>query len=732
MGKRILILAPVLSDLPQIARYSDNLVSFFKEFTEEGEKADILTFDDKSHLDCSFDRYQLDDYQKASEVINKNYDACVLQHHPEAFGGRNGDYILALVDQLNVPLITVFHTINSEPEDREKAVIKSLANRSEKVMVYSRLAIEFLEHYYKVNRDKILRTDYGVSVFDSYSTEELKQVLSVDYQKTILACGAMEPTSGFETIINALSALQKNYPETGLVLINTSHDKSASSEYQKLLKRLAAQRGVAELLTFVNYHDVKDNIEMLMNAADVYVASGINDRVLEDAFLATAVSSGATVLSTPTWYAKELLEDQKGGFFAFRSINELTTEIIHMFRSLNEAKMYRENASLFGAQNSWAVIVKKFKEMISGIDINKGKVLSERVSFTPVILPEINLNQLFLLNNCTGFVNASTYGIPDYASGYSLLANAMAMQVLAKANALKQSNDTIKGIKQCIGLIKLFRKDNSWSSSLNPQLQPASDVSEYELGYTVWALSTVYSSIDDNGVKDVIYGLVLQLISEVDFTNSKAIAAVLIGLVELLRKEHSNPDLVELMKKWTHQLKALFPSDAYQAWQWHEDEVSEHVGLVPLALMYAYELLKEEELLSIAKRAIRFVERHVFTDARYNPKIRGRKKDMAESGVTSSSFATDTYIITEVYTKLFEITRVEKYLNMATAAHNWYLGDNTIGRSLYDIASGGCYDSYSGRSVNPLMTTSSTAAYWLSHFAIHDAYFDKILSDFST
>ncbi|WP_430816868.1 glycosyltransferase [Carboxylicivirga sp. RSCT41] len=727
---KILILAPDLQELPQVSRYSNNLKSCLQEFAEEGENTDLLTFGDRfGDGKYSFNRFQLEDYQKAAEIINTRYDACILQHHPEAYGGRNGDYILTLAARIQVPLLSIFHAVSNEPKSREKAIISYLAKRSDKVMVFSHLAIEFLEHYYKVNRDIIHLTDYGVSVFDPISTDRLKQLLGVEYQKYIMACGPMCSTSGFETLINATAAIQKKYEGTGLIIIDTSPDNRVNSEYRKTLKRLAVQRGVVNCLKFIDFKHVEGDLEYVLNAADVFVAGELRERVLEDAFLSTAVSSGAAVVSSPTWFAKELLEDKKGSFFAFRSISELTTELTNMLRNQRETKMYRENAFLYGAQNSWIVGVKKIKELMAGIPLQEKK--NNLVSaFPPVVLPDVNLNQLMELYHNSGFVCDSKYGIPDYTSGYKLLSNAMALHVLMKANGLIHEDENIELIRKCLGFIRLFRMANGkWASSLNYRLEPQEEVCEYDLGYAIWTLGAVYSTIDDAGIKDVAYEMILQLLKEVQFINTKAKAAALIGIAEVLKTEQSNQELIELMKKWTYQISDLFPSDTMQNWHWHEDEVSEHVGLTLLALLNAYELLHNDELLSIAKRGLRFVERYIFTDSRYSPKIIGRQKGRDDSGVANTSYAGEAYYMTEVYAKMFEITRSERYLALANSVHNWYLGDNSIGKSLYDIASGGCYYSYSGRSVNPLITTSSTCAYWLSHFTIHDVYFEMILSE---
>ncbi|WP_289053877.1 glycosyltransferase [Carboxylicivirga marina] len=725
----ILIVAPSSPEYRSVNLYTTQLFSCLKHLAEDGEKVDLISFGEEVDGGlCTFDKYVLDDYQEAVSTINK-YDACILQFHPDGFGGADGDFILSLVSQVQIPLLSIFHFVSSEPQEREKRITNYLANKSMAVLAFSQLAIEFLEHYYKVSRDKIFRTDYGVSMFEPLSLIEREKAIGVNSEKVIMACGDMCPSSGFETIINALPSIQKTYSNVGLIIVNTSTPDSNTREYKKVLKRLSAQRGVKNQLTIIDYENVGGDIGQLFNSADAYVSSNINDKKLEDAFLSIAVGGGAAVISTPSWYAKELLDDQKGSLFAFKSISELSSELLQVLRNNSEVQLFRANASLYGAQNSWSVLIKRVREIINSSSSSFDVEVKESL-FYPADMPELNLQQLLSLRANAGFIEESLFGVPDFKSGYTLRGNAMALQVFAKVNKFKHDQQHVCVIQQLLGLIKLMRKDDGgWGSSLSYEGQVIGVGQEIDLAYAVWSLGVVYSSCKEEGIKDVAYSMMLQLFNENDFNSNDASALVLLGVCEVLKNDQSNSDLIDRLRGALANLKKQFPTDAYQGWQWHEKEIQSQVGLVLLGMLSAYELLQEDEILSIVKRAMRFIERFLFVDTRFLPTAIGRSREQSIEVKDAIQESADTYLITKVYAKLFALTSNTRYAKLAFSAHSWYLGDNTLGRSLFDINSGGCYKALSKRSVEPVMSTTSTSAYWLSYFALYDVYSEQVLKE---
>src|SRR6185503_3308441 len=56
------------------------------------------------------------DYIRAARILGRlDIDVVLLQHEYGIFGGRDGEYVLTLADELEQPLVITLHTVLSEP-----------------------------------------------------------------------------------------------------------------------------------------------------------------------------------------------------------------------------------------------------------------------------------------------------------------------------------------------------------------------------------------------------------------------------------------------------------------------------------------------------------------------------------------------------------------------------------------------------------------------------------------
>jgi len=729
---KVLLLAAESDHCQKLSIYTSGLCQSLSNLAEDKKDVEQMVFSERinKNKDLVYNKNLLSDYYEASKVINDQYDICILQYAANAYGGFVGNYILSLVAQLKVPLVTAFHDLNNEPGETEKSIVQVLANKSQCVFTFSQLGLEVLEHYYKVGHEKILKTNYAVNVFNTISKSERNAYLNASCDKIILACGPMDHTSGFETIINALPAVTKIYTDLNLVLINTGSVGSLAKEYERSLYRLASQRGVNGIVKIIDYTSLKISLDVIMNAADVHVSSVVDDKKLDDIYLSMAINSGAAVVSTPTWFAKELLDEQKGTFFDFKSASALSSELLIMLRGAREMQMYRDNASLYGVQNSWSVIAKRINELLESFSTSTAtEVIDGAVNTT--YLPSLNLKHLLSLIHANGCLKQSSFGVPDLQAGYCLESSANALRVLIRAYKINGSEIYRTAIMHNMAFIKLMQGTNGkWLAGYGVAGTDATMCSENVLGQVIWALGELNTLYGDHGLRGIAYDMVRQIIKDYAFTDVKAMSYAVLGLIEFLKLDYHDDEILKLVKNWSDRIKSLFPDDAYQTWQWHSNEIDESMALLPLALLRIHQLFNDTDALSKGKRAMRFLERHVLNDNRFAPKVIGLKKGEEKVKLVLPRIATETSLFTQAYNVLYDITKEKRYANAAAIVHNWYLSDNALGKSLYDIESGGCYHSISGRSVNPLMTAKSTSAFWLSQFALIDIYFKQIIEKY--
>ena len=74
----------------------------------------------------------LSSYRRAADFLNVNQvDVLCVQHEYGIFGGKAGAYVLELLQDLRMPIVTTLHTILSDPNPSQRAVIGELARLSE-------------------------------------------------------------------------------------------------------------------------------------------------------------------------------------------------------------------------------------------------------------------------------------------------------------------------------------------------------------------------------------------------------------------------------------------------------------------------------------------------------------------------------------------------------------------------------------------------------------------------
>ena len=105
----------------------------------------------------------LDDYRQVAEKINERNDIGLvcIQHEFGLFGGEYGDYILSFILALNKPIITVFHTVLPNPDDKRKKVVHAIADLSDRIVVLTKNSQNILIQDYEVLSAKTVIIPHG-------------------------------------------------------------------------------------------------------------------------------------------------------------------------------------------------------------------------------------------------------------------------------------------------------------------------------------------------------------------------------------------------------------------------------------------------------------------------------------------------------------------------------------------------------------------------------------------
>src|SRR5690606_41258950 len=120
--------------------------------------------------------------------------------------------------RLHIPLISTLHTILEKPSYTEKAILKQICSMSDKLVVMSHKAIQFLEDIYNVPSEKIARIEHGVP--DIHFDKEISRIeIKLNTKKLLLTFGFVVRNKGIVTVIEALLNIIEKHSELFYIVL---------------------------------------------------------------------------------------------------------------------------------------------------------------------------------------------------------------------------------------------------------------------------------------------------------------------------------------------------------------------------------------------------------------------------------------------------------------------------------------------------------------------------------
>jgi len=88
--------------------------------------------------------------------------------------------------------------------------------------------------------------------------------------------------------------------------------------YRLSLQWLAQEKGVESNVIFYNRFVSLEELVEFIGAADIYITPYLNAQQIVSGTLAYTLGAGKAVISTPYWYAEEMLAEGRGALVPFK------------------------------------------------------------------------------------------------------------------------------------------------------------------------------------------------------------------------------------------------------------------------------------------------------------------------------------------------------------------------------------------------------------------------------
>lgn len=354
-----------------IATFSADTQAALEELPEV--ESFVVAMEDGTGLDYSqpvrrvLPQHDRSAYRETGRWLRSQADLILLQHEYGIFGGDAGDYILDLIEEAGLPVVTVLHTILATPNVEQRRVLEALSERSSQLVSMSKRGRDMLETIYGVAPNKIALVPHGVPDRPYVEPFEMRAELGWEERPTLLTFGLLSPNKGIETMIDAMPALIREVPDVRYLVLGVTHPHLVRHEggerYRAGLMARAEQRGVAQHIEFRNDFLELEALCDWLQATDVYVTPYRDEAQITSGTLAYAHGLGKPIVSTPYWHAAELLADNHAQLVPFGDADALAEAIAELLTDKEKRNSAAARAYARGRGHIWSEAARRYDEI---------------------------------------------------------------------------------------------------------------------------------------------------------------------------------------------------------------------------------------------------------------------------------------------------------------------------------------------------------------------------------
>lgn len=644
---------------------------------------------------------ELPAYRRAAEYLNTHpVDVVSIQHEYGIFGGPAGSHVLELLRELRVPVVTTLHTILAEPNPAQRQVMDTLSSLSARLVVMSGEGARILQEVHGVPANKIDLIPHGIP---EVATRELgRSRLGLDQRPMILTFGLLSPDKGIEQVIDALPQICAEHPDVLYAVVGATHPQvklNAQESYREMLVERAEALGVSHNLIFYDRFVSKDELHEFLGSADIFITPYLKPEQITSGALAYAVGAGLAVVSTPYVYARELLADDRGVLVPFRDPPAIARAVTGLLGDDLRRQTLRERAFAYGQSMRWPKVARAYLRSFERARAELRRApRPEARDPELLVLPEINLGHLSTLTDDTGILQHAVFETPRCADGYCLDDNARALLLTSLLEAIDGPEPALVrtlGSRYLAFVGHAFVPQDRAFRNFMSYRREFLEVrgSEDGHGRALWALGTVAARAQDPGRRacaDLLFHDALGIVA--DFSSPRAWAYAVLGASEYLRRCPGDLEVASIGRETAGRLLDLYQRGRRPNWPWFEPQATYCNARLPQALLSAGEWLNDRRMTEAGLESLAWLAKIQTKDQQFAPI--GSNGFYSMDGVQAEfdQQPVEAHAMISACLLAGRRTGQPAWIEEAHRAFRWFLGDNQLGRSLYDPRSGGCRD----------------------------------------
>jgi glycosyltransferase involved in cell wall biosynthesis len=323
------------------------------------------------------------DYVRAAKELNRrDVDVVLIEHEYGIFGGDAGRYVLELVNRLTVPMVITLHTVLENPKPDRAEVLRRLCQRAAVIMVFTetarRMVVEQgLAECQRVRvvphgaPDELTQAAWSDGVGEDIAGSPLQLGLPNLVGRTVLSTfGLISDSKGLELAIRALPEITAAHPEILYLVAGQTHPDVINKEgesYRLGLQRLVDDLDLCDHVCFIDRFLTIDELAILLARTDIYLTPYRSRDQIVSGALTFAVAAGCPVVSTPYFYAEDLLSSGAGVLVPFGDSSKLAAAVLEMLGSPAKMRAAQAEARRVGTDLPGASVGKVTLELLAEV-----------------------------------------------------------------------------------------------------------------------------------------------------------------------------------------------------------------------------------------------------------------------------------------------------------------------------------------------------------------------------
>jgi glycosyltransferase involved in cell wall biosynthesis len=660
------------------------------------------------------------DYVRTARMLGRlDVDVVLLQHEFGIFGGRDGEYVLSFAQELAQPLVVTLHTVLSEPTPHQQEVLSELCAEAELVIVMTDTALRLLVESGACAEEKVRVVPHGAParIVARTALEPARRSTSsaVDDPFRLSTFGLISPGKGLETVLDALPELVERHPEILYTIAGRTHPDISRREgerYRLMLERRVLELGLGDHVEFDDRFLSVNELADLLAATDVFVTPYGSREQIASGALTFAIAAGCAVVSTPYWYAQDMLASGAGLLVPFRDPEALANAVSSYIEHPDTLLAARTEARRIGSTLAWPAVAEATARVLQEADELAPRRRPAGVA--DLHLTSLRTDHLLTLADDVGIVQHAHGIIPNRSSGYCVddvarlavvslaLAERGDEQVwtsnLYRALAFLQAAADYGG-----GMHNFMGYDRRWLDE--PHLGD-------HVGRSIWALGDILATAWIPAVVRPARDLLDRLVGSLgDDVSLRTAAYAVLGLSRL-DADRLEPAAHRRLERLVEQLAGAYERTSSEDWCWFEDELSYDNARLSQALLIGGNALGRPELAELGLDSLRWLGDECGLDENELrlPGHHGRRRGEPAPGAGDEQ-PLDAAALVEAELSAFAVTHDAEHGVRAIRAFEWFLGRNRLQRPLYDFATGGCSDGLGHDGLNDNEGAESTLAF---------------------